>query len=355
MAESDVANYLKGLFTALGWNCREDGAGEELGGTNGNLIVHIPATAPNIPSIFFSAHMDTVEPTDRLKIIESEGIIRTDGSTILGADDKAGIAAAVEGLRAFLETGEPHGEVYLLISIAEEIGLKGAAELAIQDLGVDFGYVLDTGPPVGSFVTQTATHDKLDAEVIGVPAHAGKEPELGINAIQVAATAVSQMKIGRIDPETTANIGFISGGTAVNVVCPSVLLKGEARSLSVEKLDAQIDHMIQCFESAARTWKAEVKIHHKRHYRSYVLPADALVLKLGQQASEALGLPNHTRTTLGGSDANIYNDAGIPTVVMGTGMEKIHTHEEHIRVSDLILSAKLVSQVIWTVSQHQKA
>ena len=157
-----------------------------------------------------------------------------------GPDDKAGMAPAIEALQCLIESGEPHGEVVLLLSVAEEIGLKGAEACDLEELGLDFGYVLDTGPPVGSFVNRTATHDKLDILVHGRPAHAGKDPENGINAISVAADAIHGMKMGRIGPETTANLGIIEGGTAVNVVCPFVRVRGEARSTSVEDLDAQV-------------------------------------------------------------------------------------------------------------------
>jgi len=269
----------------------------------------------------------------------------SESDTILGADDKGGMAPAIEVVHCLTETGDPHGDIYLLLSCAEEVGLMGAEALKIEDLGVDFGFVLDTGPPVGSFVTRTATHDKLDVRIIGKPAHAGKDPEKGINAIQVLARAVEGMKLGRIGPETTANLGTVNGGTATNVVCAEVVVKAEARSTSVEELDAQVEHMVQRFEQAAREFGAEVEIHHDRHYRSYTLSEDAEVVKIAKRASRTLGFDPVLRTTLGGSDANVYNAKGIPTIVVATAMDKIHTHEECMSRRGLIDTAHLAYEI----------
>jgi tripeptide aminopeptidase len=225
--------------------------------------------------------------------------------------------------------------------VAEEIGLQGAAALDIAPLNLDFGYVLDTSPPVGTFVTRTGTHDSLDVTIIGKPAHAGKEPEKGINAIQVLADAVSNMKLGRIGPETTANLGTIQGGSAVNVVCSKVKIRGEVRSTSVEELEKQVDHMVGEFERAARAWGATVEIDHGRHYVGYTIADDSRVVRVGQAASRAVGLDPVLRLTLGGSDANIFNAKGVPTVVMACGMDQVHTHDERVTRKDLVNTARL--------------
>lgn len=344
-SERECVDYVRDLLVGMGLEVREDDAGERIGGNAGNLIAKLPGNKAGAPAIFFSAHFDTVEPTAGLHIIEEGGVIRSSGTTILGADDKGGMAPAIEAVRMLQESGEPHGDIYLLFCVAEEIGLLGAANLDIQSLNVDFGYVLDTGPPVGSFVTRTATHDKLDVTIHGKPAHAGKDPEHGINAITVMAAAISRMKLGRIGPETTANFGLVHGGTAVNVVCPFVKLRGEARSTSTEELDAQVDHMIRCFEEAASEYGATVEIDHLRHYESYEIAADSAVVQVAQRASRAMGFDPELRTTLGGSDANMFNRAGVPTIVVATGMEKIHTHEEFITVKDLVATAELTYRI----------
>lgn len=344
--EREVADFVKAHLESMGLEVWEDEAGSAVGGNAGNIIAHFPANTPGLPRIFLSAHLDTVEPTAGLKIIEDDGILKSDGTTILGADDKGGMAPAIEAIRMFQESGEPHGDVYLLFSICEEVGLLGAENLKLKDLNLDFGFVLDTGPPVGTFVTRTATHDKLNATITGKPAHAGKDPEHGINAIQVLADAIGKMRLGRIDPNTTANFGIVTGGTAVNVVCPSVKLYGEARSTNVETLNKQIDHMIQCLTEAANKWGAGIQIEHHRHYSAYVVPDDAEVVQVAQRASRSMGFEPALRTTLGGSDANKYNAMGVPTIVVATGMDKIHTHDEFISIKDLIDTAELTYRII---------
>lgn len=346
LEEQDCVSYVKQVLTEMGLEVQEDNAGEKIGGNANNLIAWLRGNKPDAPKVYLSAHFDTVEPTAGLVIGEKDGVFFSETDTILGADDKGGMAPAIEAVHCLIESGQPHGDVCLLLSVAEEIGLKGAGALDIHDLGLDFGYVLDTGPPVGSFVTKTATHDKIEVEIIGKPAHSGKDPELGISAIQVAADAIHGMTLGRIGPETTANIGIIEGGTAVNVVCPFVKLRGEARSTSVEELDEQVGHMIMRFEEAARKWNAEVKIEHHRHYNSYQIPEDARVVKVAVAASKALGFEAELRTTLGGSDANIYNAKGVPSIVVATGMKQIHTHEENISRKDIADTARLALEIL---------
>lgn len=346
LREKDCVAYVKAELERMGLEVTEDDAGAKLGGNGNNLIAWKRGTLPNAPKIFLSAHMDTVEPTPNLQLVEEDGLIRTDGTTILGADCKGGIAPAVEAVQALIDSGEPHGDVCLLFSVCEEIGLRGADAMDLKELDLDYGFVLDTGPPVGTFVTRTATHDKLDIRIKGRPAHAGKDPENGINALQVAADAIHGMRLGRIGPETTANLGIVEGGTAANVVMAEVLIRAEARSTDLDALDAQIGHMVQRFEEAASAWGAVVEIDHRRHYTSYHLDDDAPVVKIAQSASRSLGFDPNLRTTLGGSDANVFNAKGLPAVVVATGMDKIHTHQERIKVKDLVDTARLSLEII---------
>lgn len=351
LKERNCADYVLARLQALGIECHEDDAASRFGGNAGNIIAKIPGTVPGAKTIFLSAHMDTVEPTAGLKIIEEDGVLKSDGSTILGADDKGGLAPILEAMQVLQEQSVPHGPIVLLITIGEEIGLLGAQHVKIEDLNIDYGFVLDTGPPVGSFVNRTATHDNLEFLIEGKPAHSGKEPEKGINAIQVASDAVMNMRLGRIGPETTANIGIVSGGTAVNVVCPSVTLKAEARSTDLAELDKQVAHMIQVVEDAARRWGAKATIKHDRHYKSYHIPEDSEVVKVALAASRNLGMEAFLRTNLGGSDANIYNARGVPSVVVATGMDRIHTHEESIKIADLCDTTTLLIRLVIEASE----
>lgn len=344
-AERECVDFVKNLLIGMGLEVTEDDAGEKIGGNAGNVIAVYRGNTPGAPTIFLSAHFDTVEPTAGLKIIEEDGVIRSDGTTILGADDKGGMAPAIEAIRMLQESGAPHGDIVLAFCVAEEIGLLGAANCDLTPYDVDFGYVLDTGPPVGTFVTRTATHDKIDVIIKGKPAHSGKDPEKGINAIKVAAEAISNMTIGRLGPESTANIGVIEGGTATNVVCPMVKIKGEARSTSPEEVDRQIAHMKQCFEEACEKWGATLEIDHKRHYGGYVIDETQPVVRVAQAASRKMGFEPLLRTTLGGSDANMFNVHGFPSIVIATGMDKIHTHEEEISIKDLVDTAQLTYEI----------
>ncbi len=346
LQEAECVAWTKQHLIDLGLEVWEDNGGAKIGGNANNVIAKLAGNKPGAPKVFLSAHFDTVEPTAGLIIEERYGVFYSASDTILGADDKAGMAPAIEAVLCLRESGEPHGDVFLLLSCAEEIGLKGAGAMELQDLGLDFGYVLDTGPPVGTFVTRTATHDKIEFIVHGKPAHAGKDPEKGINAIEVAADAISRIKSGRIGPETTANFGVIEGGSMTNIVCPLVKVKAEARSTNVPELDKQIGHMIAEFNRAAEEWKTTVEIKHVRHYDSYHIPDDSRVVQVAQAASRALGFEPTLRTTLGGSDANIFNGMGIPSIVLATGMDKIHTHDEYVSRKDLIDTARLALEIL---------
>ncbi len=354
LGERESVEWTKNYLSQNGLEFVEDSAGAEIGGNANNIIVKLPGTLQDAPRVYLSAHFDTVEPTEGLEIQEIDGVFSSKSDTILGADDKGGMAPAIEALLSLRESGEAHGDVYLLLSVAEEIGLKGADALKIEELGLDFGFVLDTGPPVGSFVTRTANHDKLDIFIKGIPAHAGKDPEKGVNAIQVVADAVHGMKLGRIADETTANIGVIQGGSGTNVVCSFVKLKAEARSTDPNALDEQIAHMKQRFEESAKKWGAEVTFDHVRHYISYNIDPASPVVSAAQTASRNLGLDPALRTTLGGSDANIYNAKGVPSVVVATGMEKIHTHDEFISRQELIKTAELSLEILRVVAKMSR-
>ncbi len=341
-----VASYL----SRLGLEVWEDKAGGRLGGNANNLYARLPGTKAGVPGIFFSAHFDTVEPTEGLRIVEREGCFYSDGSTILGADDKAGMAPAIEAVECLRELGIDRGDVFLVFTVAEEIGLKGARESVVEDLGVQFGYVLDTGPPVGSFINKVGSHDKFVARILGKPAHSGKDPEEGISAIQACARGIAKMKLGRIDEETTANVGLIRGGTAMNVVPAQVEVVGEARSYDVRKLEEQMHHMRSCLEEGARGMGAEVDWKEERMYLGYEIPDSADVLRVARESARRLGFEGSVRATLGGSDANVFNAKGVLALVCGTGMRDIHTHKESVSRKDLVDLARLLVEIVRVVA-----
>lgn len=348
--EAEVIEAVLPRLRRLGLEIQRDEASKHIGGNADNVIARLPANVTGAPPIFFSAHFDTVEPNPNVQIIVEDDLIRTDGNSILGADDKAGMASLLEAIECIVENNLPHGEIWLLLSVAEEIGLLGAKHLPLEQVNATMGFVLDTGPPVGKVVVGAPTHDHLTVRVIGRAAHAGAAPEQGISAIVAASRAIARMKLGRIDEETTANIGSFHGGQATNVVCPEVQIRAEARSHSTEKLEAQMAHMIACFREEAEAMGAQVEVETSRHYEAYRLSEDAPVVQVARQSALALGLPYEAKLAGGGSDANVYNAKGIPTVVLSTGMDQVHTHNERCRISDLEKTALWVLEIVRRVS-----
>ncbi len=339
------------ILTDLGFECDYDDAGEKVGGNVGNLIAFKKGSLPDAPAIFFSAHFDTVEPTPGLEPIFDGDIIKSDGETILGADDKCGMAPILEAMRILDEQNIPHGDIQLLLTICEEIGLVGAYHLDPARIKAAFGYVLDAGPPVGSLIYSAPTQDIFDVWIHGKPAHAGAQPEDGVSAILVAARAIARMKLGRIDPETTANVGIITGGTATNIIPAECYLKCEARSRSRVKLDTQREHMMACFREEAAAAGVTMEIKNENAYVGYELGMDDPVLTVGMAASERIGLEPLLRVTGGGADANIFNANGFPTTVLGCGMMNIHRHDEYVHISDMVKSTQLVVSIVQTAAQ----
>ncbi len=345
-AERPAAEWTAAYLENIGFEVAWDDAGEKVGGTCGNLIAFKKGAIENAPPIFFSAHFDTVEATPNLEIARDGDIIRSASDTILGADDKCGVAPILEAMSLLHESGEAHGDVQLLLMICEEIGLVGAKMLDPSRVRAKYGFVLDSGPPVGALVYTAPSQNSLHVTITGRPAHAGVAPEKGVSAIVAAAHAIAAMNLGRIDEETTANIGTISGGTARNIVPAEVKLVCEARSRSQEKLDAQTGHMKTTFERECAAVGASARVEIVNEYQTYHLREQDAVLQIAMNAARAAGLTPTLRPSGGGSDGNIFNGYGFPTTVLSTGMEKIHTHDEFVRVSDMVKDAAWVVEIV---------
>jgi len=248
--EGRMAKRLAATLEEMGVSVEEDDAGRKVGGETGNLLARFPGTVPGAPPLLLCAHMDTVVPCEIVTPRMSGDVVKTDGTTVLGGDDKAGIAAILEALRVLRDDAIPHGPIDVLFTICEEYGLLGAKHFDVGRLRARSGLVLDVDG-VSELVTRGPAANKLDVVVHGLEAHAGVCPEQGISAIKVASEAIAAMRLGRLDAETTANLGLIEGGLATNIVPNRVRVRGETRSLSLEKLEAQSQHMRECFEHAA--------------------------------------------------------------------------------------------------------
>lgn len=315
----------------------------------GNLIARLPGSADGV-ALVLSAHMDTVSPGRGINPVQENGLIRSDGTTVLGADDKAGIAAILEAVRVVQEKKLLHGGLELVFTVGEEMGLAGAKCLDFSRLEARMGYVLDSNCPPGSIINRGPSQDEIYAEMLGLAAHAGINPEDGVNAVQVASKAIAGMQLGRIDHETTANIGIISGGVAINIVPDKVMIKGETRSLQEQKRSEQTRAICAALEKAAREGGAQVEINVETVYPAMFVAEDAPVVKLAQKAALALGLQPNVKCTGGGSDTHIFNEHGISAVNLGIAMQKVHTTDEFITVDDLVLDAAYVLSIINTAA-----
>lgn len=346
--EQEISRVLKEKFNALGLEVMEDDSRERTGHGSGNLIVTWKAEGvEQAPKLFFTCHMDTVTPGKGIKPqLGEDGWIRSDGSTILGSDDKAGIAALFEAIRVVREQNIPHGQIQFVITAGEESGLMGARAMKPDVLDSDFGYALDSNGEVGSICIAAPTQARIEMKITGKSAHAGVNPEDGISAIQVASKAISKMKLGRIDKETTANIGSFEGGGATNVVCDFVLIRAEARSIVQEKVNHQIQHMREALETTAREFGAQGEFRSEVIYPAFSFTEHDEVVQVAQRAIQGLGLATPTFHSGGGSDANVFNGLGIPTVNLAVGYQNIHTTEEKIKADDLVKVAEVVVALI---------
>jgi len=352
--EYDVAMRLKSEMEALGATVSIDDAGEKVGGNVGNLIAHFSGNAQNAQALLLSAHMDTVVPGEGIVPVLDGDILRTNGRTVLGGDDKSGVAIICEVMRVMQENRLPCSDIDVVFTICEEAGLIGAKCLDVGRLRARTGLVLDSDS-VGFLFTKAPAANRMEFRVHGLEAHAGVCPEKGINAIKVAAEGIAPMRLGRIDHETTANIGVVEGGMAVNIVPNHVILRGEARSHSEEKLNRQTEHMKHCLEEAAarhvleldgKRHSAKVEAKIERDYDRMDVPESAPIVKLVHAAARSLKLEVKTLATGGGCDANVLNQKGLVVANLSTGMRDIHTVNEWLDLRDLNQSAQMVLEIV---------
>lgn len=340
--EGDMAVRCRRELEDLGFSVYVDGAGQHLNGQTGNLIATLSGDASRT-AILLAAHMDTVEPGRGVKPnVDEHGVVWSDGSTVLGADDKAGVVAILSGVRALIQSGAKHGTIQVVFTIAEEVGLQGAKHVEVDKLTAEIGLSLDSGGELGTFVVAGPTQTKWVAEFKGKSAHAGVAPEKGVSAIKVAASAVARMPHGRIDDETTVNIGTFMGTGPTNVVRDSVQLIGEARSRNPERLEHVLQEIGKAFASAAADAGASVHFESEKRYDGFRFGAQDRVRKWVERAIHNAGFQPTPVESGGGSDANVYTSLGVPTINIGIGYEDIHSTSEHVRLEDIESAAQIV-------------
>jgi len=352
--EREVALRLKNDLETMGANVVFDKAGEKINGSIGNLVAHFKGSGQKASPFLLSAHMDTVQPGEGIKPRIDEDTIRTDGTTVLGGDDKSGIAIVCEAIRSLQEENIPHGDLEVVFTICEEDGLQGAKNLDISLLKSRFGLVFDSDA-AGILFTKAPASDRMEFTVHGLEAHAGMCPERGLNAIQIASEAIANMRLGRLDEDTTANIGVIQGGLAPNIVAKQVFIKAEARSHSNEKLSAQTKHMRKCLQDAVGRHSVVVdgithisRLEEKvwRDYERIDIQDDSPIVQLVLNAAHNLGQNIETRKMGGGCDASALNQRGFQVANLGTGMHDIHTVNEWLDIPEMCRTASIVEEIL---------
>jgi len=348
--EGRFKDYLAELLRQRGLQVMEDQAGQALGGDAGNLLAAWPGSAKG-PAILFCAHMDTVQPGIGIKACVTGDRITSAGDTILGADDKAGIAALLEAIDCINEQNLSHPDVEILFTVGEEQGLQGSKQFDYQLLKARMAFALDGGGNPGEIIIQSPCQNEIEYTAYGKSAHAGINPEEGINAIHIASQALAAMPCGRIDEETTCNLGIIEGGTARNIVADVCRVKGECRSLKRSKLDDLTNRLVNIFkeEVEKRGGRAEVQVTFL--YPELRLDQDEPVVQIAVRAAEKVGLKPVLTSTGGGSDASIINGQGIPCVNLGIGMRQVHTTNEYILIEDLLKDAEYIMEIIAQAAQ----
>ncbi len=354
LREGEIAAYLETRLRQLGADVRFDQSSHVTSGEVSNLVARFPAAGLDVPPLLFSLHMDTVEPCEGVVPLLQDGVFTSAGETILGADDKAGIAEVIEALEVMREQQIPRGPIEVVVTVAEEIGLVGAKSFDFSLIEARYGYALDT-TGVDCMVLRAPGANRINVEVTGREAHAGVAPELGVSAIQTVGRALARMRLGRIDAETTANMGRIEGGVACNIIPRSVRVEGEARSHDPDRLQEQTTHMQTCFEEAAdsmvceiegRLCRPEVHFEVRPDYPQMSVAESAKVVQLALDASAELDRPMELQTGGGGSDANMFNAQGLDVVILGTGMTDVHTTQERVSVADMTRVAELLVAIM---------
>jgi tripeptide aminopeptidase len=332
--ERAVADRVQRYLRDCGLAPDEDDAGRRVGSTMGNLYAALEPTAEGEP-LFLCAHLDTVPPTDAIEPVVEDGVVRNARDTILGSDNKAAVAAMLEGVRRVLAENRPHAGIELLFTPKEEVGLLGAFAFDETRLRARTGYVYDQAAPIGDVILGAPAAQQLAITFRGRAAHAGMYPEEGRSAIAAAARAIAEMRLGRVDEESTANVGLIDGGTAANIVPDRCTIVAEARSHDDRKLADLIQSMQDAVTFAAGVAECEVETKVERSYRAYRFKRDDRAVALAARALERCGFTPRFGLSGGAADANVFNERGIECVNLANGMAEIHTRDEHIAVADL--------------------
>jgi len=342
--EAPVAAYLVNRLREMGLTPEMDDSAPRSGGDTGNIIVRVPGSAAGAV-VLLCAHMDTVGSTEGMVPVLRDGFIYSNGETVLGADDKAGIAIILAALSEVLSGDAPRGPIEVVFSVQEEAGLFGVSYLTAQ-LQADFGYVLDGDGPVGNIVNQAPSKVDLDFVLKGKAAHAGVSPEAGINAIVTAAKAIARLRTGRIDAHTTSNVGVISGGTVRNIVPDRAEVAVHVRSTDTAQLEREVQAVLDAFTAEAAASGAHLEVRRVEAFTAFTIDEKHPVVANAFRAARALGIEPRIWTSGGGMDANVFNGRGLPCVGLGIGGENAHSPQERIAVAQLEAGVAFVKALL---------
>jgi tripeptide aminopeptidase len=332
--ERAVADAVTAYLRDLRLEVDEDDAGAKVESTIGNVFARVEPTAEGTP-IFLCAHLDTVPPTAAIEPVVEDGVVRNAGGTILGADNKSAVAAMLDATRRVLAENRAHAGIELLFTPKEEVGLLGAAAFDHTRLRARVGYVYDQAAPIGDVILGAPHSQSMEVRFHGRAAHSGMYPEEGRSAIAAAARAIADLRLGRIDEETTANVGTIQGGTAGNIIPEWCTLLAEARSHDERKLADVVQEMLDAIAFAAGLEDCEVETEVHKSYRGYRFKHDDEVVRLADAALVHAGYTPSYGLSGGAADANVFNERGLQCLNLANGMQDIHTADERIAVEDL--------------------
>lgn len=345
--EKAEAELIMRKLNELGIEYKMDNVNEKTGGNCGNIWAYIKGTVSDAPKLLFEAHMDSVAPTTGTKVVRKDGVLYSDGTTTLGGDDKVGVAGMLEAVRALKEDNVAHGDVQLLFTVSEEIGCLGVVHLDKSFIKADYGYCMDIGGAPGEITYAAPKLYDIYVTVKGKAAHAGIAPEEGVNAIMLAAEAMSKLPAyGRIDNETTFNIGMFNAGVGTNIVCPEAKFVIDMRSLNVAKLEELKDSTMKLIKETVEAGHGEVEFEVVEGCPAVELSQEHPCIQLAQKAAEKLGFPVEMKVTGGCSDGNYLCGYGLPCGLLATGMSNVHTTQEYLKEEDLYNTARWTYEII---------
>jgi len=344
--EKEIVEHVRKILSGIGLEVDVDDSGKKYGSNSGNLTAFLKGDNPEMMPIFMGAHLDTVILNGEVIPYIDDGIIRNKNSKcILGGDDKVAVAAIIEVLRSIVENNIETGDIYIVFTISEEIGVVGAKYVNMDKVGAEYGFVFDAHGDIGTIYNKAPYQNSIDAEFIGKAAHAGIEPEKGINSIKAAAIAISNIRFGRLDQETTANIGKINGGVARNIVPENTKVILEARSLEETRLEEVTKEMIASLKRASSDTGCKLKYKLVREYDGFNIGLEEIPLKIAFNAIKKIGIDPVVASSGGGSDINVFNSKGKRAVNLSSGMEDVHTNTEYVKINQLEKLAQLIFEI----------